>query len=522
MLRNILKITGLTVLMAVICVPVGWAQNLARDYDDDEQSNGYADRGRIDRYLDAEIWTNHTDNEFYEGDNIVIRFRVNRDAFVAIYSIDTRGRVNLLFPSGPNADNYVEGDVTYHIPGSFDDYDLVVTGPDGVENIQIVASRERFPIPDWYPNSGLIFDWDDRNDYMDFINGRYFVRYDGQRFAYDRTVIYINEWEDYYFRPVYYPDYPSWTVAGNVYIDWPIGGTVYVNGVYWGIAPLYIPRLYVGWHTFTIYDPFGYCWESDIHVHRYNTVILDRTVITPARGVTSKYKEVRYSGYRNPVASGYPDYEKKVARLAVASKTKTTASGTIAGSDDTKTKGSLIATTKKYSRGESKMVKTDRGYEVDAKADRPGSVGSQERYDYSGKARVPTSSKVKGSQFEYKSNQGTSKDGGYSSPGGSTKEKSTLQGTSKSQYYQKKSATTLRQKSKTGSIRDGSNQPSKSSNSAKGKQSSSSSKSTKQSGSSESSGKSIQQAPSQSSGSSKSAPQSTSKSGGSSSSGKKK
>ncbi|MDH4156854.1 MAG: DUF4384 domain-containing protein, partial [candidate division Zixibacteria bacterium] len=369
MLRNILKITGLTVLMAVICVPVGWAQNLARDYDDDEQSNGYADRGRIDRYLDAEIWTNHTDNEFYEGDNIVIRFRVNRDAFVAIYSIDTRGRVNLLFPSGPNADNYVEGDVTYHIPGSFDDYDLVVTGPDGVENIQIVASRERFPIPDWYPNSGLIFDWDDRNDYMDFINGRYFVRYDGQRFAYDRTVIYINEWEDYYFRPVYYPDYPSWTVAGNVYIDWPIGGTVYVNGVYWGIAPLYIPRLYVGWHTFTIYDPFGYCWESDIHVHRYNTVILDRTVITPARGVTSKYKEVRYSGYRNPVASGYPDYEKKVARLAVASKTKTTASGTIAGSDDTKTKGSLIATTKKYSRGESKMVKTDRGYEVDAKPD---------------------------------------------------------------------------------------------------------------------------------------------------------
>ena len=515
MLRNILRIIGLTALVAVICVPAGWAQNVARDYDDNDEYYRNADRARIDRYLDAEIWTNHTDNEFYEGDNIVVRFRVNRDAFIAIYSIDTRGRVNLLFPSGPEADNYVEGGVTYHIPGSFDDYDLVVTGPDGVENIQIVASRERFPIPDWYPNSGLIFDWDDRNDYMDFINSRYFVRYDGQRFAYDRTVIYINEWEDYYFRPVYYPHYPSWTVAGNVYVDWPIGGTVYVNGVYWGIAPLYIPRLYVGWHTFSVYDPFGYCWESDIHVHRYNTVILDRTIITPARGVSSKYKEVRYSGYRNPVTSGYPDYEKKVTRLAVTSKSKTAVSGTIAGSGKTKTKGSVITTTRKYARGEAKMVKTKRGYEVDAKPARPG---SKDRYDSSGKTRVPTSSKVKRSQFEYKSNQGASRDRGYSSPGKQTKGKATLKESSKSKYYQKKSATTYKKQSKTGTSKGKASSGSssgksyktqKSSNSAKGKQSSSS-------------GKSVRQAPSQSSGSSKSAPKSAPKSSGSTSKGKKK
>ena len=148
--------------------------NITREYNDDDY---YGDRARIDRYFDVELWTNHSDDEFYEGDEIILYYRANRDAFVAIYSIDTRGRVNLLFPTGPAEDNFVRGGATYSLPGSYDNFDLVVNGPEGIETIQVIASRDRFPIPDWYNNSGLVCDWDDRYDYMDYLNDRFFDGY---------------------------------------------------------------------------------------------------------------------------------------------------------------------------------------------------------------------------------------------------------------------------------------------------------------------------------------------------------
>jgi hypothetical protein len=332
-----------------------------RRYDDDR----YGEPMRIDRYLDVQVWPNRDDAEYYTGDNVVINFRANRDCFVAIYSIDSRGRVNLLFPNDPSDDNYITGGVTYKLPGNDDRYDLKIDGPSGREHLQIVASRERLEIPNWYRNSGLVCDADDRNEYMDYLNERHFVRYPGQRFALDRAVLFVKEWEPDYYRPIYNPYYPDWAVCGNVYIDYPWGGSVYINGIYWGVAPLYVPRLVVGWHVVTIYDPWGYCWESDFHINRYHTVIFDRTVVKTSRVVVSRYKEVNVTKWRDPVKHGYPDYKPVVA-------TKTPR-GTVAGVDRLTDKGTRMEPTsiddfrplsKKYSRGETGLVKTERGYEA--------------------------------------------------------------------------------------------------------------------------------------------------------------
>ena len=134
MIRSYMKALLLMTVMVAVVFTVGHGQNFVRDYEGgDDYEYDYTDRIRIDRYLDTEIWTNHPDGEFYEGDDIVIKFRTNRDAFVAIYSIDSRDRVNILFPSSPEQENYVQGGVTYSIPGALDDYDLVVTGPEGVD-----------------------------------------------------------------------------------------------------------------------------------------------------------------------------------------------------------------------------------------------------------------------------------------------------------------------------------------------------------------------------------------------------
>lgn len=348
--------------------------NIVRDYGDDDQQNDRSNeqydnnnQPLVDRYLDVQVWTNHRDGEFYEGDNITISFMANRDAFVVIYSIDTRGRVEILYPADPGDDNFVTGGVTYRLPSVNSNYDLKVTGPSGTENIQVIASRERIPIPDWYPNSGITTDEEDRSDFMEYINARYFVRYDGQRFAYDRASLYVNEWEPVYYQPVYYPDYPSWSVCGNVYIDYPYGSTVYINGIYWGCAPLYVPRILCGWQTVTIYDPWGHCWEDDIHVSRYRTVVLNKTIVHTSAQNVSKYKEVRFSGYKDPVKNGYPKFAEK-QKIAMGSsdvsKTGVGKNRILPSKNDVNNGSDNVVLPKKYLYGDGSVTKTDRGYET--------------------------------------------------------------------------------------------------------------------------------------------------------------
>ncbi len=450
MLRRYSKTVATATLMCFAVAGMVVAQDLQRDYDND---GNYLENIRIDRYLDAEVWTNHLDGDFHVGDNVVINYRTNRDAFVAIYSIDTRGRVNLLFPTEPGQDGFVRGGVTNYLPGPNDDYDLVVSGPEGVENIQIIASRERFPIPEWYPVSGLICDWDDRHEFLDHLNGRYFVRYGGQSFAFDRTALYVNEWEPTYYRPVYYPYYPSWTVCGNAYFDYPWGATVYINGIYWGCTPLYIPRIYVGWHTITIYDHWGYCWERDIHFSRYHTVVLNRDIIIPRPTVLSKYKEVRRVGYRDPVKHGYPKFKEKQSVMSKMPGVK---------SKTTVTSGAKMDYTpsvnKKYLRGNAKLVATERGYETagafigkSKRGARPSTktLGTPSKSGGAGSVKSRRSSDGNYDTGSRKSDYGRVGSGGSSGkPASGTKKIDSRPADKQSKgYYQKKSGSKTRKSS---------------------------------------------------------------------------
>lgn len=419
------------------------AEYIERDYDD-EYDRGYDNRIRIDRYLDADVWTNHSDNEFYSGDNITINYRVNRDAYVAIYSIDSRGRVNLLYPTQPGDNSWRRGGVTYRLPGADDPFDLVVNGPEGIENIAIIASRERFPIPNWYNGSGLQARDRDRDEFLSYLHQKHFMRYEGQRFAYDREVIYVNEWEPDYFRPVYYPSYPSWAVVGNVYFDYPWGSSVYINGIYWGCTPLYVPAVLVGWHTVTIYDPWGWCWEDNIHISRYNTVVLNHTVIRTRQHVVSKFKEVREIGYRDPVQHGYPKYHevvKKSTRMG-AGTVVTPHGGKIAGRPDWDEK-TFVAPSKKYVRGTGSVTKTSRGYETPAVGSSDFDRRSRETrkgvrsYDDNGRSSGPgygesgeRSTKSSGRSGEVRPRTSSRGSGSSSSSSGSN-----------SDYYRQKSGT---------------------------------------------------------------------------------
>ena len=427
------SVTSLIVVLAMLVAgSTVMAQQYQRDRSDDDYDydTEYRDNSqnddsyredyiRVDRNLDADVWVNRSDNEYFIGDNIKMHYRVNADAYVAIVSIDSRGRVNLLYPSQPGDNPWRRGGITYTLPGADDDFDLIVDGPEGNETIQIIASREQFSIPNWYNGSGIVCrDDDDRDEFMDYLTSRYFHRHPDQRFAVDREVIWVEEWEPDYFRPVYYPTYPAWSVCGNVYFDYPWGASVYIDGIYWGSAPLYIPRVLVGWRTITIYDRYGYCWEDYVHVNHYNTVILNQTIIRPRPGVVSKYKEVHVVGYRDPVKNGYPNYNEVV-------KKQTRVSGKIAGSPSNgvgankrneSDASSFAALPKKHVRGDGAVVKTERGYESStiggssnrSTADRRS---SKARFDGNSGSTSDRSGSDRGSynQAERKSSSGSSK-----------------------------------------------------------------------------------------------------------------
>ena len=120
---------------------------LVRDYDD-----SYDVKHRVisDPYLDVEVWVDKGEGAAYNpGENIKVYFQTSRDCYVVIYNIDTRGYVDLLYPVDDDDDPYVEGGRVYRIPDRFDDYELTVDGPDGVEYIQAVASPAPLDLPNF-------------------------------------------------------------------------------------------------------------------------------------------------------------------------------------------------------------------------------------------------------------------------------------------------------------------------------------------------------------------------------------
>jgi Domain of unknown function (DUF4384) len=251
--------------------------------------------------LDIEVWTNKDEGEtFGQGENLVIYFRVNRDCYVTIYDLDTKGNINLLFPFSSEDEHFVEAGVVYTIPDYYDDYVLRVNGPPGIEFIQAIASQTYFEVPEWEYNFRDPDVWHEINQeseairYLEYINHNYFpvencygrcdldytffkVR---KNWKYSWDSYYYDDYEDeysevhhyyhpYYYRPVYYdPWWDPWDWYGVVYIDYPYGGAIWIDGVYYGCAPLFIPRICIGWHNVRILHGGNVYYHDRVKVRR--------------------------------------------------------------------------------------------------------------------------------------------------------------------------------------------------------------------------------------------------------------
>jgi hypothetical protein len=94
--------------------------------------------------LEVSLWVDRDDAVYHPGDNLTIYFAADRGCYLALYNVEQGGGVSQLFPPEED-DGWIRGGQTYQLPPEYADYDYAVSGPEGVETIIAVASRDRLP-----------------------------------------------------------------------------------------------------------------------------------------------------------------------------------------------------------------------------------------------------------------------------------------------------------------------------------------------------------------------------------------
>jgi len=299
-LITVMFVVGLCFGQAFLCWQASFAQtggSIIKDYDD---SYGVKHRVISYPYLDVEVWVDKGEGATYHpGEDIKIYFQASRDCYIVLYNIDTRGYVSLLYPLDRWDDPYVEGGRVYRIPDRFDDYDLTVNGPEGVEYIQAVASLKPLDLPNFpgeYSYDGEVYayqlDGEDPFEFMAEVNAE-IAPYD---YASDVCVFNVEyphpKW--YYWPQVVYVDRPVDIIWGGAYFDYPWGVEVWIDGVFYGITPITIPALVVGRHYVSFWFHGCWIWRDWFRVRRDYTIRVWADCYDRYRYVRERFVEKSY------------------------------------------------------------------------------------------------------------------------------------------------------------------------------------------------------------------------------------
>jgi|GEM_PF-2974640 len=287
-----LRISRITLAIAALLIfsAAAWAQP-GEDYNNiSRQPNG--------SNFNVKVWVDKGDKATYEpGEDIRVYFRTNRDAYVIVYNIDTRGNVHLLYPYEYRDSRFVEGNRPYRIPGLRDDYYLKVNGPQGTERIVVIATREPFYIPDlgWNFDPDQLTEEDyyylnkpegeDDWDFIERLNHRIVPDYVDYELDVATFQVEPRYPKRYYTEPSFYfsySSYPYWyspdVYFGAVYFDYPFHAAIYIDGIFFGYTPYYLPYFLYGRHYVTIYHQ-GYLVYRDycyVRPHYRNTFFIPR------------------------------------------------------------------------------------------------------------------------------------------------------------------------------------------------------------------------------------------------------
>jgi hypothetical protein len=74
------------------------------------------------------------------GEAVRVFFEANKDAYVTLVNVGTSGRITILYPNKFSPSNEVKAGKTYSVPGAGEQYDLVLSGPTGVELVYALGT----------------------------------------------------------------------------------------------------------------------------------------------------------------------------------------------------------------------------------------------------------------------------------------------------------------------------------------------------------------------------------------------
>ena len=92
----------------------------------------------------VEVWTNRGDDPFHTGEDARVYLRADRDAYVALFRVDTDGRVRVLFPRDPWDDAFVRAGREFAVDGGHGDDAFEIDDYPGVGYVFAVASADPF------------------------------------------------------------------------------------------------------------------------------------------------------------------------------------------------------------------------------------------------------------------------------------------------------------------------------------------------------------------------------------------
>ena len=83
------------------------------------------------------------------GESVEISMQPKRNSYVYVLDIGTSGKINLLFPSEFEPNNFLKKGQQYTIP-STDEYAIELGGPPGQERVKVIATTWEMPLDEWH------------------------------------------------------------------------------------------------------------------------------------------------------------------------------------------------------------------------------------------------------------------------------------------------------------------------------------------------------------------------------------
>lgn len=134
------KLFIIPLLMAVIAIASAFETRVALGYTADELLKLTNQIQNENPGIKIEI---RTDKEEYKvGEDVAIRFKADKDCYLALIDIGTSGKTLILFPNKWHSDNKIEKDKSYTIPPIGGDFAYKVLPPAGIEHIKVIATED--------------------------------------------------------------------------------------------------------------------------------------------------------------------------------------------------------------------------------------------------------------------------------------------------------------------------------------------------------------------------------------------